>query len=63
MEDKTIWEEAFVVGFQQGYASRVADCANWHSTPTQLEANAEAAYQRWWQERQNRPYSINSGTF
>lgn len=58
MENKTIWEEAFIVGFKQGYEQRVADF-----TPEQLEANAKDAYQHWWRDRQNRPYSIDSGTF
>jgi hypothetical protein len=59
MATKQIWEEAFKAGFKAGYANgRVAELNR-----TDIETNAEASYQHWWNEkRKSEPPLIDSGT-
>jgi hypothetical protein len=56
MLTKQIWEEAFRAGFRQGYklgkTAVVEDSG--------VDANAEAAYQRWLKEHD--PLTIDCGT-
>jgi hypothetical protein len=60
MATKQIWEEAYKAGFKAGYANgRVGELAR-----SDIETNAEAAYQQWWQKMQKSGTAvIDCGTF
>jgi hypothetical protein len=59
METPQIWEEIFKAGYKAGCPKGRGDL-----TPSDIDTNAEAAWQHWWKEMQKSGTPvIDCGTF